>query len=98
MPYIIEKIFNKDILRTKLVNRNIPDYMIEPVVAYIFDGEPLGGFLTALFSNNLTETYLCADIHNLSHIKDWAAVLYHDIPMGCWGSKQHINNWTGLKL
>lgn len=71
----------------------IPDYMREGIAAYITRGRPMGGFLTAVFENDLMEACGRADDNNLRNLPAYSAYLYNEAPRGCYGSKAAVANW-----
>lgn len=82
-------------LAAKATERGIPEHMVDSLVEYVFDGVPVGDFLTALLSNNLIESYARADEYNTAAMKAWAMVLYNDLPGNVWGSPEKV--WAWLK-
>ena len=50
----------------------IPSHMQDSVQAYIEKGHSIGGFLTAVFSNNLVQSFAEADDINQHHMKAYA--------------------------
>ena len=74
----------------------IPEHCREGVINYLERGIPTGSFLTAIFSNNLVESYLRADNINIEHIKDYVNFLYNyapSYPFRSWGSKETVQAW-----
>lgn len=72
----------------------IPEHMRESVVAYVVNGRPIGGFMTALFSGDPVWIVLGrADDNNQRAIMDWARLIYSACPGGCFGSREHIDLW-----
>lgn len=54
---------------------------------------PVGGFLTALLSNDLKEACGRADDDNLHNIPALVAYCYNELPSPCWGSPEKVANW-----
>ena len=85
--------------RTELISewcskyRGISPIMFESVYDYVTEGQRFGGFLTALFSNDLVEAFGRADDFNAASMHDWAKLLYNDVPRECWGSYEKIQAW-----
>lgn len=78
----------------------IPEYMHSGVKNWVLYGRSGGSFLTAVFKNNLVEAYGRADGNNISRIRNYADLLYNDLPMECWGSSKKVEAWAeqgGLK-
>tara|TARA_Y100000034_G_scaffold97675_1_gene119345 strand:- start:128 stop:472 length:345 start_codon:yes stop_codon:yes gene_type:complete len=60
---------------------------------YVLDGEPIGGFLTTLFENNLAEAAVRADPTNLEYLGELGKFIFHKTPGACWGCKQKVKAW-----
>lgn len=60
---------------------------------YLEHGQPVGGFLTALLSNDLKETCSRADSTNAQLIYEWVKWLYNNAPGSAWGSPQRVAEW-----
>jgi hypothetical protein len=71
----------------------IPAHMQSGLLGYIERGEPVGGFLSALLSNDLRGTFERADDINLEAIRAYMVFLYNHVPAGCWGSKARFEAW-----
>jgi hypothetical protein len=71
----------------------IPDYMRHGIEAYVMHGVPPGGFLTALFANDLMGALGKADDTNIGRIKDYGTFLYNFTPSGCHGSREVVGKW-----
>lgn len=69
------------------------DYMIDGVKYYIEKGIPPGGFLTALFSNDLKLTFRRADDNNLAAIHEWVKFMYWEMPHDSHGSPEAVAAW-----
>jgi len=59
-------------------------------------GHPVGGFLSAVLSNNLSEAVGRADLENLWAIPAIVAYLYNEVPGACWGSPAKVKAWPKL--
>lgn len=75
--------------------RDLPTATAEAARRYIQDRIKPGGFLLALFSNQLTESYLRADDENLAAMSKWVKFLINDAPITCWGSPQRVQDYLG---
>jgi hypothetical protein len=71
----------------------VPEHCRDGLLGYIEHGHPVGDFLTALLSNNLKETFACADDVNAQHVRDYVDFLYNYAPAQCWGSKEAVEAW-----
>ena len=78
-----------------LLEWDIPSYMREPIFDYILNGQPPGGFLRAIFENNLHKAGLLADGFNRNRLLGYSALL-DVIPLNSWGSSAKVNTWIEL--
>lgn len=75
----------------------IREDMVEALEAYVKDGKPVGGFLTAILANNFIEAAGLADDDNLANLQAYCAYLYNELPRGLWGSRTTVDAWVALK-
>lgn len=71
----------------------IPDHMVSHLEDYVWDGVEPGGFLSAVLENNLVQAYSRADDENARAMEHWARVLYNQVPMAAWSSKDKVSKW-----
>ena len=71
----------------------IPDHMVEPIEAYVQYGRPVGGFLTALLSNDLTGSVARADDTNRQALPAYAMLMHCRLPSQCHGSREKVDAW-----
>lgn len=74
----------------------IPKATIEDIQRYVDKGQPPGGFVEAVLSNNLMEACKRADTDNLDAIVAIAQYVYSHVPLNCHGSKDIVNLWCAL--
>ncbi len=72
---------------------SIPETMMNNMLAYVKSGEPLSGFLYALFSNDLFLTFNNADAHTKSNIGLYIKFVWWELPFECHGSPEIVKNW-----
>ena len=72
-------------------SRHLP--LGDSLVRYIERGYPVGGFLTAVLTNNLVESYGRADSRNIEVLRAYVSFLYNNCPTGCWGSREKVDAW-----
>ena len=72
---------------------NIPDYTREAIDAYVQHRIPVGGFLTAVLTNNLFEAFARADDNNIAAMFDIVRYIYNETPAVCWGSTEAVTKW-----
>ena len=77
--------------RVKLAK--LPAHMRDGVSRYVAFGEPIGGFLTAVFSDSLKGAFRTADDKNLAALATWAHFVYWDVPAECQGSLEKVEAW-----
>lgn len=71
----------------------LPEHCRDGMLNYIENGYPVGSFLQALLSNNLKETFGCADDVNQRRVFDYVHFLYNYAPAQCWGSPEAVAYW-----
>lgn len=87
-------------LRAAMKGKQIPQRMRDGIERYVLYGVPNGGFLDAVFKDQLSEAFGRADGENQLVMKQYVLLMYNDLPVGCWGSKESVKQWTengGLK-
>lgn len=72
---------------------DLPERMLLSVERYVNQGIPTGGFLEAVLSNSFVEAVSRADSTNQSLLREYALMLYNDLPPDCWGSPEIYNDW-----
>ena len=72
---------------------DIPEHTRAGLDNYIFQGIPPGGFVMAILSDKLVESFLCADETNLMYMHEIAGHLYNCVPMKTRGSKERVIKW-----
>lgn len=71
---------------------NIPDYTLRQLHNYINDGVPPSGFLRAVLTNNLIESFNRADDNNMVAMFDIVRYVYNEVPSNLWGDANKIAN------
>jgi len=75
----------------------IPQQIRFGVVHFIVFGYPLGGFLRAVFSNDLRATFGAADLASRDGLHALVTWLHSFAPSPCWGSKERIADWLAQR-
>lgn len=75
----------------------IPLHMMENIKAYVAKKQKLGGFLHAVFSNDLFRAVGAADAVNLPLIPMYVNYAWNECPSGCHGSMALVENWMEKK-
>ncbi len=76
----------------------IPDRLLEPLYGHIEHGCPTGGFLRAVLSNDLKESFGRADEESRIVLFDIVMFLYNNAPAPCWGSPEEVKAWQEKRL
>jgi len=74
-------------------SRLIPPHMRCSMIQYACAGTPPGGFLSAVYSNDLMEAAGRADATNIRILAAYAAVCYSWMPRGSVGSSERVRAW-----
>ncbi len=80
----------------KLERSQIPQHMRAGLRRYLVQGVPPGGFLTALLSNDLKDTFVRADNENQRAVLTYVQFLYAHAPSGSWGSVENVSSWIDM--
>ena len=78
----------KDELRAR-----VPTSVLNDLDAYVYKHVPPGGFLEAVLSNNLKESFGRADNNNIRAMFDIVCYIYNCVPLTCWGSYELVKSW-----
>ena len=77
----------------KFYEFEVSDFMVSELEDYFRNGTVLGGFLTAVLTNDLRGACERADSENLRNLPAFVAYLYNNAPSDCWGSKAKVEAW-----
>ena len=80
----------------KKMQELVPAHMRHGFLMYVGLGIGMGGFGSALLSNDLMGAYAKGDDMNLRCMQDWVKFLYNYAPAGCYGSAENYSEWTGM--
>jgi len=69
------------------LDQRFPEHWRDSVQNYIEKGHPVGGFLYAVFCNDLVDAFNRADSINSRRLHDFAEFLCNYAPQACYGSK-----------
>jgi hypothetical protein len=95
-----ERASNQDMLEEGLTEEyyaTLPPTMLAPLYAYVLDGVPPGGFLTAVITNDLSGAITKADIANFKHLRRWVLFFHWHTPSACHGSQAHMDAWIARR-
>ena len=70
--------------------------ILEAINRFALLHEKKGGFLMAVFSNNLREAIAHADDQNRPVIVQILGYCYNEIPGSCWGSPEMVKAWLEI--
>lgn len=71
----------------------VPEHMQDGLRRYLDHGIEPGGFMIAVLSNDLRESFARADAINRERLFDIVCFLYADAPALCWGSPARVKEW-----
>ena len=77
--------------------KSIPPRLVNALMRYAEQGVPLGGFLTAVVSDNLREAVGRADQNNLDALASIVSYVYMELPGACNGSNKIYRAWINYK-
>lgn len=60
---------------------------------YVQHRIPTGGFLRAVLSNDLMESFKRADFENTRDMHEIVSYIYNKLPMSCHGSPEAVEKW-----
>ena len=72
----------------------IPDCMHDPIIRYVEDGVMPGRFLQRVLANDFSGAVVSADDQNIMVLRDYACLMFNDLPGDCWGSPQKVGAWA----
>jgi hypothetical protein len=75
----------------------IPEDTMRALERWRENGETPSGFLLACLEDKLNLAVGRADSHNLPAIPMIAMYLYNRMPADCWGDKEKVSEWRGVK-
>ena len=71
----------------------LPSSRLESIENYLRYGKPMGGFLTAVFSNDLRGAIASASESDKPLVEQYIKYLYWELPSQCHGSKKKVRSW-----
>lgn len=72
---------------------SIPPHMLADMQQYVEHGTPVGGFLSAVISNDLKEACAMADNDNQRILWEYVHWFWNYAPSNCWGSQELYEHW-----
>jgi hypothetical protein len=75
----------------------VPEHTLSSIKAYVQRRMPVGGFLRAVLTNDLSGAVNRADSQNIQNIPAIVFYLYNYTPSICWGSEENVKNWLYRK-
>ena len=67
--------------------------MVDTIKRYVQHGVQPGHFVTAILTNNLSQSVSRADEENAAHLVEWVRFLHNYLPTDCHGSIEIVNAW-----
>jgi len=74
----------------------IPSSTLKSIQWYVEKHIPVGGFLRAVFENNLFEAFGHADEQNRRAMFEIVKYIYNTVPTGCYGSPEKVQRWLNV--
>lgn len=71
----------------------IPTHTLNGLLSYWKQHTPTGGFLAAVLSNKLIESFQRADDFNRPAMEAICSFVYNEMPSGCYGSVKIVEEW-----
>ena len=86
--------YDEATLRSKLIEFGVPRHLDDGIVLYLLQGIPMGGGLTAVFSNDLMEAFGRADDETSYHMKHICEFIYSVAPNSSHGSPEKVQQYA----
>lgn len=71
----------------------VPEHMHHALAEYLTDGFLVGGFLSAVLTNDLKDAVGRADHININALPNYVRFLYNHAPSTAWGSVEAVDAW-----
>ena len=75
----------------------IKENVLISINSYAKEGKPVGDFLYAVLSNDLTSAIFRADLDNRAALYEIVQYIYNEIPADSWGSTEKVEAWLKIK-
>jgi hypothetical protein len=75
------------------LRERVPEHTAGAIDAFIATGQPVGGFVNAVLTNDLFRAFDRADPENIAHMQDIVTYVYNEAPMGCYGNQETVDAW-----
>lgn len=75
----------------------IPQRTKDAIDRYVNDHCRIGGFLKAVLSNDLVQSFGLADEENRKALFEIVSYVYNEIPGNSWGSPEKVANWIAAR-
>lgn len=73
----------------------LSEFTAQQILQYSKNKIPPGGFLRAVFENNLFRAFNKADLQNLRDMEGIVRCIFNEVPMGAYGSPEEVSAWLG---
>jgi hypothetical protein len=88
---------DKDAIDSTLMAMMFLSHTRQAIENYIIDGYQPGGFLTAVFANDLFGAMGSADHLNKFAMAEICGWIYNEAPRDCWGNYQVVKDYLDMK-
>lgn len=82
--------------RLEVLEDGVPSHLRDGLFSFIRTGRPVGGFLTAVLTNDLSGCIRAADPISLRALAQTVRWLQRCAPSAAWGSVEHMRRWSEL--
>jgi len=82
-----------DVVRLEAIRKGVPEHTAASLALYYVAGVEPGGFLTAVLSNDLSESLGRADEENRVHLFETVSFIYNRLAGLSWGSADKMKCW-----
>lgn len=72
----------------------LPRHCVPGLKRWLEHGVQPGGFLSAVLCNNFSNVVFKSDQRNAGPLLEYAIFLWHDMPLGSWGSVDRCQAWA----
>lgn len=74
----------------------IPERTKDAINRYVADHCHTGGFLEAVLSNNLRQSFARSDKENRLALFEIVTYCWNEIPFICWGTPEKVQAWLAV--
>lgn len=76
---------------------DIPERTLKAIDDFAHEGTEPGGFVRAVLSNNLRDSFAFADSENRAALSRIVVYCFNEVPEICWGNPERVSAWIDFK-